>query len=279
MSDGESGLVSHLELIGLTREEAAVYLHIVIAGPTKAGELAKALTLSRADAYRTLHALVDRGALVAEVGYPTLYRAVDVAVLFETALEEEARRVETMTRAREDAARLLARARELDADRPKSHAWRLVQGRIEGQAQIARMLHAARREVRAITTHRAAIPLARQLGTLDIGLERASTGVRVRLIVSADGDGHREFAAAVEDHPIEVRVLDVDGLVGSIAVDDASVLTSVAIDPSDRRDAAGDVAFWTDAPDFIRSYAVFFESAWRLATPVPRARVETMATT
>ncbi len=63
---------------GLTRQEATVYLSIVAEGPMNGYEIAKAIGISRSNAYTALASLVDKGAAWIVEGSPTRYTPVPV---------------------------------------------------------------------------------------------------------------------------------------------------------------------------------------------------------
>ncbi len=61
---------------GLTRQEATVYLSILAEGPMNGYEVAKAIGISRSNAYTALASLVDKGAAWIVEGSPTRYTPV-----------------------------------------------------------------------------------------------------------------------------------------------------------------------------------------------------------
>ena len=64
---------------GLTRQEATVYLALLVEGSLNGYELAKAVGISRSNAYTALASLVDKGAAWIIEGTPTRYTALDAA--------------------------------------------------------------------------------------------------------------------------------------------------------------------------------------------------------
>lgn len=72
-------LTEKLMEFGLTRQEATVYLALVVSGTQTGYEVAKQTGISRSNAYNALAGLVDKGAAYPEEGAATRYTAVEVS--------------------------------------------------------------------------------------------------------------------------------------------------------------------------------------------------------
>ncbi len=72
-------LTEKLTAFGLTRQEATVYLALVVSGTQTGYEVSKQTGISRSNAYNALAGLVDKGAAYPEEGAATRYTAVDVS--------------------------------------------------------------------------------------------------------------------------------------------------------------------------------------------------------
>lgn len=76
--NGSHDTLSLLGEFGLTRQESSVYLSLLTEGPLNGYEAAKAVGISRSNAYTALASLVDKGAAWTVEGSPTRYTPVPV---------------------------------------------------------------------------------------------------------------------------------------------------------------------------------------------------------
>ncbi len=70
-------VIEGLQLFGLTKQEANIYLALISYGRMTGYEVSKQTGISRSNAYSALAGLVDKGAAYAEEGTATKYTAVD----------------------------------------------------------------------------------------------------------------------------------------------------------------------------------------------------------
>ncbi len=87
-------IISRLEDLGLTKNEARVYYALVRLGEAKASEIAKNSGVAREKTYRILRGLTSKGMARLVGGKPQKWRAEEPAKIFMQLLEEKRRRVE-----------------------------------------------------------------------------------------------------------------------------------------------------------------------------------------
>jgi sugar-specific transcriptional regulator TrmB len=84
----DSEFLSRLIGFGLSEKEAQLYLHLLKYGPKPPSLLAKSLKTYREDVYRTLNGLIDKGMVNPSLETPTVYAAVELEIVLETALKK-----------------------------------------------------------------------------------------------------------------------------------------------------------------------------------------------
>jgi sugar-specific transcriptional regulator TrmB len=84
----DSEFLSRLIGFGLSEKEAQLYLHLLKYGPKPPSLLAKSLKTYREDVYRTLTGLIDKGMVNPSLETPTVYAAVELDIVLETALKK-----------------------------------------------------------------------------------------------------------------------------------------------------------------------------------------------
>jgi sugar-specific transcriptional regulator TrmB len=270
-ADTVDELAQQLATLGLTPTEAAAYVHLLGAGPTRASSLAALIRLGRQDAYRILHALARRGFVVSGLGRPALYRA--------TPPEEvsEARgRVEEVERARAEVLPALAK---IDAAPPPPlarQAFRLLQGRSEYYTAVDRMIRAASREVKVLHTNPRAFEISQTPQMWNLVEARAAEGVRVRVLYRADPATRSYLTRHLGREELQVRHMDASQLMRFVVVDDESVTLSLYIDSSSGDDGGRDISVYSTATNLVLTQSVLFDEAWRnaaeLRAPMQRGR-------
>lgn len=258
-------IIDRLNVLGLDPDEAAVYVHLSIMGPSKASDVAAALKMHRTETYRTLQNLVQRGFATATLSRPAKFEAAAPERVFQDILAAQQARQESIQRAQSEISDALSSLRGGQGAPLTKNTFKVLQGRREIYAVAERMLREGRGEVKAVSTHPGAFAMADMAGLVDLAEQRAREGVRVRAVLRAD-PAHRQRLLGLQQEPgLQVRHVEEPRVVRFIVADDRELLVWVVSDPSTRLAAAQDVAIWTDAADFVGTQSALFESLWREA--------------
>jgi sugar-specific transcriptional regulator TrmB len=272
-ADGQRGsllvkvqdIIDRLSVLGLDADEAAVYVHLSIMGPSKASDIAAALKMHRTETYRTLQNLVQRGFATATLSRPARFEAAAPERLFQEILAAQLARQESIQRAQTEISGALSSLRGATGQPLSKNTFKILQGRREIYAVLERMLREAHAEVKAVSTHAGALQMGDMAGLLDVGAQRAREGLRLRAVLHID-DASRQRLAALQTPRMEFRHVEEARVARFAIADDRELLLWVVSDPSSRLAAAGDVALWTDAADFVGTQSLLFESLWREAS-------------
>lgn len=258
-------LAQRLQSLDLEEREARVYAYLVARGPARAGEAAAATRLKRTETYRTLQSLMERGMVTAQLGRPAVYQAVPVDHLIAGALtrhEERRREIET---SRDRIQEALAAARAGSGTNSRT-GYKIIQGRRAIHSTLDEMLTRAMRSHLSATTYispRVVTPSLRPFQTM---VKRAQDGLPTRLLVR-DAPGMDELLDQVTFPSVAMRYFDNGHPVRFTIIDAKEVLFWLVHDPDEATDARGDVAMWTNAPEFVRSQDTLFEALWEKAGP------------
>jgi sugar-specific transcriptional regulator TrmB len=93
---------------GLSEKEAQLYLHLLKNGPRTPSPLAKSLKTYREEVHRTLTSLIEKSLVRPSPDSPTVYAAVDLDIVLDSAVKEhesELREMERRKRELEELAR------------------------------------------------------------------------------------------------------------------------------------------------------------------------------
>jgi sugar-specific transcriptional regulator TrmB len=253
------------QALGLGDSEAAIYVHLCLTGPAKAGDLAGALKIHRNEVYRSASRLVSRGLAEITLERPSRFSAVSPETVFETEIAARLTAVTELKSARDRVSPLLSHAQaHLDAA-PRT-TYKVVQGRAEIYAVRDRLVESARASIDWATTFPPSVPLADISGGLDLMLKRAKEGVALRAILRTSPatlprvERFRGLA--------QLREAPLDRTVRFVIVDGTSLLMWVVNDPSESLHAREEVAIHTTAAGFVQAEALFFDQMWAKAAPL-----------
>lgn len=256
------------DVLELAPSEAAIYVHLCMAGPAKAGDLAGALKLHRNEVYRNAARLLNRGLIEMTLEHPARYAAVKPDQVFEDELNARLSAVESLKAARDQLTPFLERPVAPEPQERKS-VYKVVQGRQEIGAVQTQMIRHARETVLWATTFPSSIPISDLTGGLEALSERVAAGVKLRALVRTTPRGW-ELLKAIEAMPhADLRSVELEGDVRFLIVDGTELLMWVVNDPSEAVKAKEEVAIQTTAPGFVQAEGVFFEQVWA-RTPAPK---------
>lgn len=258
-------IVDRLTVLGLDQDEAAVYVHLSMMGPSKASDVAAALRLHRTETYRTLQNLVQRGFASATLSRPQRFQAAAPERLFTEILAAQQARSENIQRAQSEIAPALGALRSQTGGPASKNTFKVLQGRREIYAVVERMARDATGAFRGLSTHEGAVAMADLSGMLELMARRAAEGVDVKLILRTNAQTRAKLLALPESAAMHLRHLETDKTMRFVLQDETALLMWVVSDPSTRLTSEEDVAIWTDAVDFVATQAMLFEAVWREA--------------
>ncbi|MHB8605544.1 MAG: TrmB family transcriptional regulator [Thermoplasmatota archaeon] len=257
-----------MTVLGLNRDEAAVYVHLSMMGPSKASDVAAATKLHRTETYRTLQTLVQRGFAYATLSRPARFEAAPPERLFQDLLAAEQSRSDRIQRAQVVIAASLATLRQQPTRDVSRNTFKILQGRREIYGVLERMIRGAERTLRAISTHEGTVAMAEMGGLTEIAQQRALDGLKVQSILRTTPEMRGKLMPLFAADTIELRNFETDRIVRYVIADEKELLMWVVSDPSPRLTSEEDVAIWTNAPDFVGTQNVLFELAWRSSQDV-----------
>lgn len=254
------------EALELAPSEAAIYVHLCVAGPAKAGELAGTLKLHRNEVYRNAARLLQRGIIEMTLERPARYAAVRPEQVFDDALAQRIASIDHLKAAR---TRVLSMLHELEPAEAaeKRSVYKVIQGRQEIALAQAQAIEHARERIQWATTFAPSVRIADLTGNLDLLARRASEGIRVQAAIRTNDAGWAALRNSLGRAGGELRKITLDGDIRLMIVDGAELLMWVVNDPTDALKAKEEVAMLTTAPGFVQAEGVLFEQAWLSAEP------------
>lgn len=255
-------LAERLEEIGLDAREARVYARLAVQGPLRASEVARLARLHRTEAYRVLESLMTRGCVVARLEKPTLYEAVAVEKVFEDAAESHHARARSLAQSRVAALSALERLKSEATGRTSGPSYRVLQGRDAIYATAEAMVRRARESQHMVSTHLSPSNATHANRPLTTTIERAKDGLPMRFMLRQTPGLVDSLAPLLNEPRVAVRWVAIPSSLRFTLIDDREILYWLASDPAHTPNARGDVALWTDAPEFVAAQRVLYDALW-----------------
>lgn len=256
-----------LENLGLAPDEARVYIHLLVLGPSRAGDLASTVRLSRPRTYRALERLIGRGFASADFARPRRFFPASEDILINGLLRESEANTQEIQRIAPDLKASLGNLKVATPPIPKESRLDVLRGRQVVLNQVGQLVDQAKSRIQLVSTHPAWPSFLTSMGRLEALRRRAEEGVQIQLILYPPAVNADVFATELSHPNIGVRELVTDEVLGLLVVDNHEAITILVADPSSRLKTDKTVTLWTDAPNFVANQRLLFERLWDLAKP------------
>jgi sugar-specific transcriptional regulator TrmB len=262
---GWEALAAELADVGVPREQARVYVHLLRRGPSGAGDVAQALGLSRPRVYRLLDGLSHQGFIATGTGRPRRFAAARPPVVL-SALRDRALgtlghldRVQAIL-----ASRLEALREQADEERDAPHF--TVVRSLNALASAAQELYSGAQErIEVLLGRDGTQRLAPALLGCPALAGRAAQGLTVRVLAPAQAK-----LPLPKEPPVQRRHLGEEALASLALADGRDVLLVVDAAPqgSVRESALG---VRSNAASFVSMQEILFRRLWEGARIPPRS--------
>ena len=266
LQDAIDRVKDNLELSG---PDAALYVHLCVAGPAKVSDLADALKLHRNDVYRTAERLVNRGLIQTTVERPARFVAIGPDQVFDTEINQRLEAIDRLRKSRTEITALVEQLHSL-APAPTKGVYKIIQGRQAIYHQREQMIQNARQSLDWASTFGPSVAHAEISGALDLMEKRVAEGVRFRALLPVTAQSKPSLQPLLLHANAEVRAFDLDVPVRFFIADGRELLMFVVNDPSESLYAEDEVAVYSTAPGFVHAQLQFLDQSWNASQPVPR---------
>lgn len=249
--------------------DAALYVHLCVAGPAKVSDLADALKLHRNDVYRTAERLVQRGLIQTTVERPTRFVAIGPDQVFDAEIHQRLQAIERLRQSRTEITSLVEHLHSL-APAPTKGVYKIVQGRQAIYHQREQMIQSAKASLDWVSTFAPSVAHAEISGALDQLEGRLAGGVRLRALLPVTPQNRPALHPLLRHAHAEIRHFDLDVPVRFFIADARELLMFVVNDPSESLYAEDEVAVYSTAPGFVHAQLQFLDQSWSASRPVPR---------
>jgi len=254
MAKDADAVDARLVRLGLSENEAKVYLFLRRQGLNDASSVAQAVGVKRPNIYPLLDGLRDKGLVELVPSDVNRYGALAVERYIDGRIRDAEREIGALRGVKEDLSRLLVDdSPHFAAGTVKFHSHR---GAIADA--IERMTEEARSEIRVLTTRMGALRAAQHLFPRYRAVHEK--GVRIRILIEVDG-ANSSVLRSVSDF-VEVRHTASPPYMSFNIVDQAEMLMVRFSPDDDSLERGNDIGVWTDDAMVIRSFSAIYEQLW-----------------
>jgi HTH-type transcriptional regulator, sugar sensing transcriptional regulator len=259
----ESEIRSVLKDFGLTEKEAQVYIFLVKSGFQKAGRVSEQMKMHKAQVYRILEVLRNRGLVESTLDFPSRF----VPISFEAFLDLMIRnRIEETTRLEARKQVLIENLQKLKPQKqqPQQAKFAVIKGRDKIYARISKLVEEAKNEVLEMTDHVGLI-LSQEAGVFNTRSKK--THLRIVTNVSKENfkfakilftkilkskftieERHKDFEAKPQPH--------------FIIKDDNEIIFFLTPTEEDPETKNLDTVLWSNSTEIVLTLKTFFEATW-----------------
>ncbi|MGZ4870171.1 MAG: TrmB family transcriptional regulator [Halobacteriota archaeon] len=105
----EKAVIERLRTFGINEMEARLYFTLLNCGAETAGELVNVTEVARADVYKALNGLLEKGMIEESTERPTRYCAVPIETALDAAVMKQAYHLRQMERSKQELVELVNR--------------------------------------------------------------------------------------------------------------------------------------------------------------------------
>jgi len=255
-------LAERLIDLGLTEEEAKIYIFLSAMGPTSTRMIARRFNLNRMKIYRNLKAMEERSILHKVMGRPVKFVVVPLKNIIAHEKDELKKKLIDLEGSEETLIKEwdnLIRGNHPISEEPR---FRIFQGRQQVFNLISEMYNKANESIQLVTT---ISDLARlSLWGLDDQLKMISKqGKKIMILTQIDNENLKMVEQYLDF--TKLRHITLQAPIRFLIIDEKEALTTVSMDDSMSMTTQADTGLWTDAHNYILTMKIFFDAIWSLA--------------
>lgn len=261
-------IVDALEVLGMSSQEAELYVHLLQVGPSKVSQLAPYFDVSRSKLYSLLDDLSQKGFVSKTPERPTVYHPVFPENAFELGRERILQRYQRLEAAQEDVLGPLQHIHRA-VEGPEPTDWTKIEGTERIYEVIQRLIAATEESLLVASNHEPSVspwlPFVQDVW--EIAEHKVQDEqVDARFLLSPSEAGWENVPAWVLEGR-HARVIEVEHPVHFVLADEQTVLFWVQVAPARSMRGPDNVAVRTDADAPVGTHLMLFEHLWSEASP------------
>ncbi len=264
----EREIISVLRDFDLTEKEAEVYMFLAKSGVQKASEVSARLKMHKAQVYRILEVLRNRGFVEETLDFPSLFVPISFEHFLDMAIKtkkEETLQLEAKK------IKLLTTWQSLESEKPlpQQAKFTVVKGREKVYSRILQLVESAKTEVLAMTDS-IGIIRSEQAGVFDLTKKKDAS---FQILTSVSKENYRFIKMVLQKtlqrrFQIEGRHKDLGAkpYPRFVIKDDDEIVFFLTPEEESSSSGRSDTILWTNSAEIVSALKLFFKTCWAEAT-------------
>ena len=271
----EKRLYQVLHELGLSKREADIYLFISRKGLQKAQNIAAYLGIDRAQTYRLLRSLKQKGTIEETIETPTRYIPIPVTNLIEAHLKDKKTEIATLEAEKTNIIDYFKTVSKKEPETPRAK-FQIITGRNALYTKISQMVNDAKKEVACLTTSLGLIQ-EDMLGILDMFIDVAQEkkSVQFKMLANITSENLSNIKNILKQVPANKANIEWRHTVAGskhypryILKDDNEVLLYAMSRDEQFTSNREDNGLWVSSRMFVSTLKASFDEIWHNATNV-----------
>ncbi len=255
-------LLTALVELGLSGSEAKVYLAVARRGVATTKEIAVNAGKERSNTHHLLLRLQELGLVEATLDSPTRFKPVEPREAVDQLFNLQTMRFKRLEETKRSVLTTLPQS-GLGA-MPNTETVSVIKGRVRTYLRVMETLAGCSDQVSLLMSANGLVRLSRFRDFIPTVKEKASAGVRFRVITEITRSNVRDIKVMSELAEVRhVRNQSTNASIYDMRLGSVALAINDALD----EDVAEHVALWSNGESFVKMLATFFDSVWFLAAP------------
>ena len=250
-----------LRALGLSKNEAKVYIYLARSGERKASEISGALSLHRTETYRILRDLEKRGLISSVFEKPLKFIATPFERALDVLIEAKKLKLNLLERKRERLIHIWLSLPKIEGDTERKEVFQILEGEEQVGLKANEIVSRAQREMLIFVMEDDIVKLY-HTGFLDSLKISAKRDVNIKFMANCSQKA-RFFLDKIRLENIKYLYLNDEVLPTFMLVDNEQTLLFIRRNNGKRRIAA----LWTNYEVFLRILKVLFNELWQRGSP------------
>jgi len=246
-----------LRALGLSKNEAKVYIYLARSGERKASEISGVLSLHRTETYRILRDLEKRGLISSVFEKPLKFIAIPFEKALDVLIEAKKLKLNLLERKKERLIHVWLSLPKIEVDTERKEVFQILEGEEQVSLKADEIVSRAQREILMFMMEDDIVKFYHS-GFLDRLKISSKKDVDIKFMAKCSQKA-RFFLDKIRLGNIKYLYLNEEVLPTFIIVDDEQTLLFIRRNDGKRRIAA----LWTNYEVFLRVLKVLFNELWQ----------------
>jgi len=258
----EENLINELIKIGLTKNEALIYIYLLTSGPKSVKEISKDTLINRTEVYSILKKLENKEIVYKIYNKKNIFNVVSINKLIDILNLKKINEIMLLSKKKFELQKLLEKIGKLKSYNEEEEKLVLLKGEKQYFLTMKELIINSRKEI-LLTIPKEEIPKLDFYGILDELSYLEKKGVKCKIVTNLDLEDNNEFKFKY----IKILKEYPKSLLNILIIDDRNVLFSLKIEEEN-------LGFLSSSREFINLMRDLFNLLWKFSLPLSLLKLD-----